>query len=58
VRVIGASILGGGNVKQANTWDDPHRVVPVRGEATIDDRGALQIRIPAPGLAVVRAELA
>ena len=58
VRVIGASVLGGGDVKQANTWDDPHRVVPVRGAATIDDRGALQIRIPAPGLAVVRAELA
>ena len=57
-RVIGASVLGGGDVKQANTWDDPHRVVPVRGAATIDDRGALQIRIPAPGLAVVRAELA
>jgi alpha-N-arabinofuranosidase len=56
-RVLSAHVLGGGDLKAANCWDDPNRVVPVPGTARITETGGLAIRVPAPGLAVVRAAL-
>jgi alpha-N-arabinofuranosidase len=57
-RVDGADMLGGGDVKATNTWDDPHRVVPARGSAVLTKEGRIRVRVPAPGLAVVRAAVA
>lgn len=53
-----ARILGGGDVKAANTWVDPQRIVPTTGPASVTDTGDLRVAVPAPGLAVVRATLA
>lgn len=57
-RVISADILGGGDVKATNTWEQPDLVKPIAGEATLGDDGHVRIRVPAPGLAVVRLKLA
>lgn len=57
-RVVGVDALGGGDVKAANTWDEPNRVTPVAAEAALLENGAIRVRVPAPGLAVVRAALA
>jgi len=57
-RVLDADIMGGGDVKAANTWENPNRVAPTRGSAAVNATGGLSVRVPAPGLAVVRAELA
>jgi alpha-N-arabinofuranosidase len=55
---VGAvDVLGGGDVKAANTWDTPNRVEPTRGFARVGTEGHLLARVPAPGLAVVRATL-
>jgi alpha-N-arabinofuranosidase len=55
---IGAvDVLGGGDVKAANSWDAPNRVEPTRGFGKVSAEGRLQVRVPAPGLAVVRATL-
>ncbi|HVC79928.1 MAG TPA: alpha-L-arabinofuranosidase C-terminal domain-containing protein [Chloroflexota bacterium] len=51
-------LLGGGDVKAANSWEDPHRVVPVQGSAALTEENRLRVRVPAPGLAVVRATVA
>ena len=51
-------LLGGDDVKAANTWEEPCRVAPVTGNALVTETGALQVRVPAPGLAVVHATLA
>lgn len=53
--VLSVNVLGGGDVKAENTWDAPNRVTPRQGEAGFTEDGALQVRVPAPGLAVVRA---
>jgi alpha-N-arabinofuranosidase len=57
-RILGVDALGGGDVKAANSWEQPDRVKPAPGEARLSDDGRIQVRVPAPGLAVVRAELA
>ena len=53
--IAGLEVLGGGDVKAANSWEHPHAVLPVRGEAALDG-GVARMRIPAPGLAVLRLE--
>ena len=55
--ILGVDLLGGGNVKDSNTWDDPHRVMPTRGASSLDESGRITVQVPAPGLAVVRAAL-
>ncbi len=56
--VLDAQSLGGDDVSAANTWDQPNRVKPIRAQASIDDEGLLRIVVPAPGLSVIRVELA
>jgi hypothetical protein len=47
--------MGGGDAKAANTWEQPNRVRPQPGKATIADGGAgVTVRVPAPGFAAVR----
>ena len=48
------SVLGGIDPKAENSWEQPARVQPRPGEVTVAD-GAITLRIPAPGLAVVKA---
>jgi alpha-N-arabinofuranosidase len=50
--VAGVEVLGGGDVKAANSWQQPYAVVPFRGEAILADDVA-RVRVPAPGLAVL-----
>jgi alpha-N-arabinofuranosidase len=56
-RVMSVEVMGGDDVKAANSWDAPDRVAPVRGTARLTELGELQVRVPAPGLAVVRVAL-
>ena len=51
--VVGVEVLGGGDVKAANTWERPNAVVPSRGEAFLADNVA-RVRVPSPGMAVLR----
>jgi alpha-N-arabinofuranosidase len=55
-RVLSASSLGGGDVKAANTWDQPQRVEPRHVQAVLAE-GTLRVTVPAPGLCVVRVAL-
>ncbi len=57
-RVSSVDLLGGGDVKASNSWAVPDQVAPVPGNARPTAAGGLQVRVPAPGLAVVRAILA
>ena len=43
-------------MKAANSWDTSNRVSPKKGTADLTEAGRLQVRVPAPGLAVVRAK--
>ena len=52
--VLGVDLVGGGDVKDANTWEDPYRVAPTTGSWDLEEGGILHVRVPAPGLAVVR----
>ncbi len=54
-KIVGVELMGGGNVKAANSWDAPDTVVPTVGHASLTD-GVLRLKVPSPGLAVVRAE--
>jgi alpha-N-arabinofuranosidase len=54
VQVTGIDVLGGGDPKAANTWEQPDRVRPRAGRATVNDAGAVTTRLPAPGFAAVR----
>jgi alpha-N-arabinofuranosidase len=56
-KVVGIETIGGGDVKAANSWQQPDVVVPVTGKGSVVD-GKLRVSVPAPGLAVVRVELA
>ncbi len=56
--ILGVDVLGGGDVKAANSWEQPNRVKPMAGNAVLDDTGALQTIVPAPGLTIVRVQLA
>jgi alpha-N-arabinofuranosidase len=56
-KVIGCDIMGGGDVKAANSWDQPDLVKPTAGKTTLIS-GGIQIEIPAPGMSVVRCEIA
>lgn len=56
-RVLAAHSLGG-DVKAANTWEQPDRVKPIRARAAIGDAGLLHVVVPAPGLTMVHVELA
>ncbi len=56
--VLGVDVLAGPDVKAANTWDRQDIVKPGAGEAAVTERGGIRLRIPAPGLAVVRARVA
>ncbi len=56
--VLGVDILTGPDVKAANTWERQDIVKPVTGKASLNERGGLRVRVPAPGLAVVRARVA
>jgi alpha-N-arabinofuranosidase len=48
------SLLSGVDLKAENSWDERARVAPRTGSVTASG-GNLTVRIPAPGLAVVRA---
>ena len=54
-RVRAAHAMGGGDVKESNTFEKPHAVKVTKGKAVIKD-GRLRVEVPAPGLAVVEAE--
>ena len=56
--VIGVDVMGGGNVKQANSWQAPDTVATVRSSADVAGEGRVRVKVPAPGLAVVRISLA
>jgi alpha-N-arabinofuranosidase len=56
-RILGIDTLGGVDVKTANRWEIPDAVKPVPGKGAII-AGKLRVTIPAPGLAVVRVEVA
>jgi alpha-L-arabinofuranosidase len=56
-KVIGIDIMGGGDVKAANSWEHSDVVKPVAGKGAIDG-GNLRLTVPAPGMAVVRMETA
>ncbi len=55
--IAGVEVLGGANVKAANSWERPHAVAPFKGEAALDDDGTAHVRVPAPGLAVLRLDV-
>lgn len=57
-RVLGVDVLGGDDPKAANTWENPTRVTPRQGTAVLTSTGTLQVHVPAPGFAVVRATVA
>jgi alpha-N-arabinofuranosidase len=57
-RVLSADVMGGRDLKAANTWDNPNTVRPAKGKAMAGGDGGLSVTIPAPGLAVVRAQTA
>ncbi len=56
-RVLHAEVMGGGDVKAANSWEQPDLVKPVSRDARVNEDGNLQITVPAPGLAVVHVQL-
>lgn len=56
-RIAGVEVMGGGDVKAANSWEQPDAVVPVVGKASVV-QGRLRVIVPAPGLAVLRVEVA
>ena len=49
-------VMGDVDVKATNTWEAPDAVRPREGKAVVQN-GVLKIDIPAPGLAVVAAEV-
>jgi alpha-N-arabinofuranosidase len=49
------TLLGGANVKAENGWEAPNRVRPEPGLVQRLDNGALRLRVPAPGLSVLRS---
>ncbi len=49
-------VMGDVDVKATNTWEAPDAVRPREGKAAVQN-GVLKIDIPAPGLAVVAAEV-
>ena len=55
-RVVGVEELGGGDVKAANSWENPHAVRPRTGRAVLHE-GDVRVRVPAPGMAVVNLEV-
>jgi alpha-N-arabinofuranosidase len=55
--IDGVDVFGGSDVKAANTWEAPDVLVPFRGEAVRCDDGTARVRVPSPGLAVVRMTL-
>lgn len=55
--VLRVEIMGGGDVQAANTWEQPGLVQPRAGQAKVTDSGRVLVRVPAPGLAVVRTHL-
>lgn len=56
--VQGVDVLGGGDVKAANSWELPDRVKPVQGHAELNSDGGITVRVPAPGLTVLRVQIA
>ena len=55
--IEGVDLLGGGDVKATNTWENPDAVKPQGGKAESVGRG-VKVTVPAPGLAVVRLKVA
>jgi alpha-L-arabinofuranosidase len=55
--VLSVDLLGGGDVKAANTWEQPDLIKPVAGKAELLDNGSVRVIVPAPGLAVVHTSL-
>ena len=49
-------VMGDVDVKAKNTWEAPEAVRP-REEKAVVQNGVLKVDIPAPGLAVVAAEV-
>lgn len=50
-------VLGGGDPKAENSWEQRDRISPRSSPVEVDG-GTLRVRVPAPGLAVVRARTA
>jgi alpha-N-arabinofuranosidase len=55
--IAGVEELGGGDVKAANSWDQPYAVTPGKGEAVLGEDGTVRVRVPSPGLAVLRIDV-
>lgn len=55
--VLSVEVLGGDDVKAANSWEEPRRVAPRSAEARVSEAGELIVTVPAPGFAVVRARV-
>lgn len=52
-----AWVFGGHDVRTANTWEEPDRVLPTLTTAMVSDDGSLRVSVPAPGLAVISANV-
>ena len=53
--VVEATVLGGGDVKATNTWEQPETVVPRQAEARVGEGGtSATVRVPSPGFAAVK----
>ncbi len=57
-RVLGIDILGGSDVKTANTWEQPNLIKLQTAQASLHENGTVEVNVPAPGLAVVRLQVA
>jgi hypothetical protein len=55
--VVGVDLLGSMDVHATNTWEQSDLVHPAPGKATLTENGYLKVRVPAPGLAVVRVSV-
>jgi alpha-N-arabinofuranosidase len=55
-KILVNEAMGGGDVKAANSWEEPGKVKSSAGQAAIE-AGTLRVQIPAPGLAVVRCKV-
>src|SRR5207302_1968852 len=53
--VTGVDILTGDDPKACNTWENPNVVAPKPGKARLSEDGGIELEIPAPVFAALRA---
>lgn len=54
VSIVGVDLMGGAALTAQNTWENPTAVHPFPGGARIVNPQELLVRVPGPGMAVVR----